>query len=300
MRACYRLPSPLLVCVALLMAGCAMRVPTPAGIGLQVHATARVNARVPATETIVALEGAPVIEFFGVPLDGADDVVFVLDTSGSMDEPAQGQLASYRVPPSSSSSSSSSQPVDQASGGVTVSGGPPPPAPYGAPPQPGAPPPHDAHPTYDPAGPVQPSVRVPMKIEVARAELVTALQQLPPGTRLNVIFFNNVVRAYGPGILPVDGAVRSDLIGFVEQVAATGGTALAPAMRTALLMNPRRVVLLSDGLGNIGGNAATTLRDAREAIRGGVRIDTIGLGRDQDVSLLQSLASESGGLYQAL
>jgi hypothetical protein len=60
------------------------------------------------------------------------------------------------------------------------------------------------------------------------------------------------------------------------------------------------VVLLSDGLGNVGGNASAVLRDAREAMRGGVRIDTIGLGRGQDSELLSALAGESGGLYQAL
>jgi len=71
-------------------------------------------------------------------------------------------------------------------------------------------------------------------------------------------------------------------------------------MRTAFLMNARRIVLLSDGLGNVGGNADAVLRDAREAIRGGVRIDTIGLGSGQDGALLSALARESGGLYQAL
>jgi hypothetical protein len=71
-------------------------------------------------------------------------------------------------------------------------------------------------------------------------------------------------------------------------------------MRTAFLMNARRIVLLSDGLGNVGGGAYAVLRDAREAMRGGVRIDTIGLGYGQDYDLLRSLAHESGGLYQAL
>jgi hypothetical protein len=71
-------------------------------------------------------------------------------------------------------------------------------------------------------------------------------------------------------------------------------------MRTAFLMNAHRIVLLSDGLGNVGGDSRALLRDAREAMRGDVRIDTIGLGADQDAALLQALASESGGLYQAL
>ena len=70
-------------------------------------------------------------------------------------------------------------------------------------------------------------------------------------------------------------------------------------MRTAFLMNARQIVLLSDGLGNIGGDSRALLRDAREAMRSGVRIDTIGLGKDQDAALLETLAVESGGLYQA-
>jgi hypothetical protein len=71
-------------------------------------------------------------------------------------------------------------------------------------------------------------------------------------------------------------------------------------MRTAFVMNATRVVLLSDGLGNVGGGPEAVLRDAREAMHGGVRIDTIGLGAGQDGALLSTLASESGGLYQAL
>jgi hypothetical protein len=66
------------------------------------------------------------------------------------------------------------------------------------------------------------------------------------------------------------------------------------------LLNARRIVLLSDGLGNVGGGSHAVLRDAREAMRGGVRIDAVGIGRDADANLLQTLANESGGLYQGL
>ena len=93
---------------------------------------------------------------------------------------------------------------------------------------------------------------------------------------------------------------RAGLLGFVMEQVPTGRTALVPAMRTAFLMNASRIVLLSDGRGNLGGDSRALLRDAREAIRGGVRIDTIGLGGDQDGALLEALARESGGIYQAL
>ncbi|MCC6995142.1 MAG: VWA domain-containing protein [Deltaproteobacteria bacterium] len=225
-------------------AACAVRAPGSVRLTLQVHA--EVRAEVPSAPPVaVPLSGAPVVEFFGVPLDGVQDVVFVLDRSGSMDDPAQGQLAQLGAP--------------------------------------GAPAPAR-----------------PRKIDIAQQELIDALQRLPPGTRMNVLFFNDGLEAFAVDTFPLEEADRGGLIGFVQATAPSGATALAPAMRTALLMNARRVVLLSDGLGNIGGDARNVLRDAREAMRGGVRIDTIGLGRDQDGALLQALAAESGGLYQSL
>jgi hypothetical protein len=151
-----------------------------------------------------------------------------------------------------------------------------------------------------PADPSRPPPRAASKLAVAREELVEALQRLPAGTRMNVIFFNDDLDALAPGLVPLEETGRAGVVGFVSETVATGRTALAPAMRTAFLMNARRIVLLSDGLGNVGGDSWSVLRDAREAMRGGVRIDTVGLGKGQDASLLGSLAGESGGLYQAL
>jgi len=140
----------------------------------------------------------------------------------------------------------------------------------------------------------------PRKIDIAQDELVDALEHLPAGTRMNVIFFNSDLEAFSPNIVPLDDASRAGLVTFVRATAPIGSTALAPAMRIAFLMNAHRIVLLSDGLGNVGGSADDVLHDAREAIHGGVRIDTVGLGADQDPALLGALAKESGGLYQAM
>jgi hypothetical protein len=280
-----------LVTLSLVCSACTVRA-VPRGLPLvvpisakatvraDVHVQAQVQGQVQgqAQAEVVAiqpLQAAPVPEFFGIPLAGAQDVVFVLDVSGSMDELAQGQLAQLRVqkPPPENTA--------------------PPPDPNAPPPDPNAPPPATTEATT-------PAVTQPRKIDVAQSELVEALQRLPAGTRLNVLFFNNDVEGFAPGSVTLDEANRATLISYVWETDATGSTALAPAMRIAFLMNARRVVLLSDGLGNVGGNADSVMRDAREAIRGGVRIDTIGLGRGQDAGLLGALANESGGLYQAL
>lgn len=229
-----------LAALSIVVAGCAVKVPRHPAVKLSLNAAVHAEAR-PA----VPMQGAEVVEFFGIPLDDADDIVFVLDRSGSMNDPAQGQIARLQAPD----------------------------------------------------GTVQ---QAPRKIDVAHAELADALERLAAGTRTNVLFFNNTLEAFAPDLVPLEESKREGFVGFVRGTVPSGGTALAPAMRTAFLMNARRIVLLSDGLGNIGGNASAVLRDAREAMLGGVRIDTIGIGSKQDALLLGALAAESGGLYQRL
>ena len=276
----FRIALPLLVIVS----GCFGSVRVPRGVTLPIRAKVAVRADVrveappppPAHNVIVEIQAAPVPEFFGIPLDNASDVVFVLDVSGSMDNLASGRLSQYSATPTT----------------------PPPPGPVEQqtlPPDPNTPPP-------DPnaAPPPPPAQMAPKKIEVAKAELVDALAKLPLGTRVNVIFFNSSLDALAADVEPMSDQSRDGMIKFVSSVGASGSTALAPAMRAAFLMNAKRIVLLSDGLGNVGGGADSVLKDAREAMRGGVRIDTIGLGAGQDGSLLAALARESGGLYQAL
>ncbi|HVK85167.1 MAG TPA: hypothetical protein VM513_13715 [Kofleriaceae bacterium] len=300
-----------LISLALVGVGCTVRLPAPGQIGIAVKTTTRVEARVEtrveAPPVAVSMQNAPVVEFFGVPLEGAQDVVFVLDCSGSMAELAQGRLAELAVPPPSPPS----PPQDAPPPSWSPPPGPPPavnePPSSPPPPAPSSPPGSDPSaeaPPVDSAATVMPPAPAgpppPRKIDVAQAELADALERLPAGTRLNVLFFNVELDAYAPAFVILDENGRADMISFVRDSLPEGGTALGPAMRTAMLMNARRIVLLSDGLGNIGGNAASVLRDAREAIRGGIRIDTIGIGNDQDGVLLGALARESGGLYQAL
>lgn len=273
-----------LIVLAVVAAGCNLRVPRGVGLPIAARVTVRAQAAVAPPPPPVAMVGAPVPEFFGIPLDGASEVVFALDVSGSMNDNAQGQVAQLAAPPPASPNASPASPSSAPPAWPSSS----PPAPPDASPQAGAPPP-------PPSAPVRSS-----KIEVAKAELIDALKKLPAGTRVNVIFFYSDVEGFAPDVVPLDEATRASLIGYVSAEFARGSTALSPAMRTALMMQTRRVVLLSDGLGNVGGGADAVLRDAREAIRGGTRIDTVGLGNGQDATLLGTLAGESGGLYQAL
>lgn len=216
-----------------------VQVPVPVGGGVEV------TVAPPLDDAPVPMDGSVVVEFFGIPLESAQDVVFVLDRSGSM------AAAARRGPR-----------------------------------------------THEDGGKALP--RGPSKLALARTELLDALRRLPATTRTNVLFFNNDLEAFAPALAPLPESQREQLNDYVARTSARGSTALAFAMRVAYMMRARRVVLLSDGLGNVGGDARAVLRDAREAMLGGIRIDTIGLGADQDRALLRKLAEESGGLYQRL
>lgn len=270
----------------------------------EVHVEIEVSPRVhaqpappPPPRPAVALEQAEVVEFFGIPLDDAQDIVFVLDRSGSMVESATGRIAQLGVDAAPPAEADTLAPAPAPSGDQGEG-----PAPEDLvadeefAEEAGEPWPEQPAQAMEPMAPPPP----PSKIVVAQRELVEALQRLPAGTRVNVLYFNDELEAFAATLFPLDEQSRAELIDFVTRTAPTGATALAPAMRTAFLMNAGRIVLLSDGLGNVGGGADAVLRDAREAMRGGVRIDTIGLGHAQDGALLRALADESGGLYQAL
>lgn len=301
----------LVVTVSLLTA-CSFR--APRGIPLRVSGVVRADIKLKGTvqvdTAVVQLQGAPVTEFFGIPLAGARDVLFVLDVSGSMAEYAEGQLAMIAPPPPVNQPPEPSPPMMPPPATNAPPGEPPPlgtapPPPPDTAPQPmGYPqgyPPSSVPPATQPQ-PEQPRIatRVPTKIEVAQAELIDAVSKLPAGTRMNILIFSNEVDAYAPSVIVLDEPSRADVIAFVRDMRPDSATALQPAMRMAFLLNAQRIVLLSDGLGNIGGNQDDIMRDVREAVRGGVRIDTIGIGRGQDTSLLSTLASETGGLYQRL
>jgi hypothetical protein len=214
--------------------------------------------------TFVAETPVPVIQanvtvqisFFGIPLGGSQDVVFVLDRSGSMDGISTGFAG---------------QDVGMSKTGAALAG-------LGA-------------------SIVNAKTRtMPSKMQVAKDELIRTLSILPDGTRFMIIFFDNKISAFAPHMLVLEPQTRAAAIAFVRGIEAGGSTAAVPALRLAYKAGAARVVLLSDGLANTGGDGGELLAEARDAMRAGVHFDTVGLGIDQDSQLMTSLAAESGGM----
>lgn len=196
------------------------------------------------------------IGFFGIPLAGAQDIVFVLDHSGSMagvaagfagEDVGMGKVSSALVGIGSALVNSKQEVL-------------------------------------------------PSKMAAAKAELAQTLTQLPDGTRFMIIFFDNELAAFAPRMMTLDPSTRAAAISFVRGIEPGSSTAAVPALRLAYQAGAARVVLLSDGLANSGGDGSDLLAEARAQMQRGVRFDTVGLGIDQDSALMTTLAAESGGM----
>lgn len=245
-----RYPFYALILGSLAATGCAGAVHGQATVGAE--ATVVAPAPPPASVHVQVS-----VSFFGVPLDGAEDVVFVLDRSGSMATVSVGASGGDL-----GMSETESVLTSLAGSLVNEAAGSP----------------------------------LPSKLDAAKDELIHALRAMPDGTRVGVIFFDNEIAAVSPQLLVLDPGTRHYIESFIHGIRPGGSTAAVPAMRLAYQMGAGRVVLLSDGLANAGGSGGDLLHEAREQMQYGVRIDTVGLGLEQDDQLLRILAAESGGL----
>ena len=197
------------------------------------------------------------VQFFGVPLDGAQDVVFVLDRSGSMSGVSAGFAGSQ---------------VGMTKTGAALAGL---------------------------GGSLANSLAgdpLPSKLDAAKQELIGTLRAMPDGTRFDIIWFDDKLSALSPRMIVLEPNTRAAVEAFVRGIKTGGSTAAVPALDLAYSIGAARVVLLSDGLANTDGDGHDLLAHARGEMQRGVRFDTIGLGIDQDASLMQALARESGGV----
>jgi Ca-activated chloride channel family protein len=141
------------------------------------------------------------------------------------------------------------------------------------------------------------------KMAFARAAAVFAVRQLLPSDRVSVTVFDNKVETIVPST-PAADAER--VIAALERVQPRGTTALhggwqegAEQVRGHLLPGGlNRVLLLSDGLANVGETDPDTIAtDVNRLARAGVGTTTMGVGDDYNEDLLEAMANSGDGNY---
>jgi len=140
------------------------------------------------------------------------------------------------------------------------------------------------------------------KMEHAREAAVFAVEQLLPDDRVSVTIFDEQVE------LPVPSTKASDRVAIIERIRRVqprGSTALhagwtqgANQVREFRAQGLNRVLLLTDGLANVGEtNADNICTDVKRFAVEGVSTTTLGVGNDYNEDLLEAMAKSGDGNY---
>jgi Ca-activated chloride channel homolog len=140
------------------------------------------------------------------------------------------------------------------------------------------------------------------KIEYAREAICYAIEQLLPSDRLSVTIFDDRVETLIPSTPATNKASFSRL---VKQVQPGNSTALHAGwiqggiqVSQFLTAELNRVILLSDGLANVGEtNPDAIASDVHGLVQRGVSTSTMGLGDDYNEDLLEAMARSGDGNY---
>jgi Ca-activated chloride channel family protein len=140
------------------------------------------------------------------------------------------------------------------------------------------------------------------KLEKAKEAAIEALRRLGPQDRFALVTYDHRVET----LVPPQSAANSEWIeARIRGIAAGGNTALFGGVNQGaaevrkLIEDTRfvhRVILLSDGLANVGPNSPADLaRLGAALIKEGISVTTVGVGTDYNEDLMTQLAQKSDG-----
>lgn len=140
------------------------------------------------------------------------------------------------------------------------------------------------------------------KLDYARQAVCYAVEQLLPSDRLSVTIFDDHVEMLIPSTMANN---KPSLTRRIQQIQPGGSTALHQGwlqggiqVSQSLTSEMNRVILLSDGLANVGEtNPDTIAQDVHGLAQRGVSTTTIGVGNDYDEDLLQAMSRSGDGNY---
>ena len=142
------------------------------------------------------------------------------------------------------------------------------------------------------------------KIEKAREAAINALDLLKPTDIVSIIAYDTDVSVLVPATKLTD---KEQVVGVIRGIQANGNTALfggvskgAAEVRKFLDdKHVNRIILLSDGLANVGPSSPGELGELGTSLKKeNISVSTLGLGSGYNEDLMVNLAGKSGGNHQ--
>jgi Ca-activated chloride channel family protein len=141
------------------------------------------------------------------------------------------------------------------------------------------------------------------KMQYARQAACYAVEQLQPTDRVSVTIYDDRVDTLVASTLAVD---KANIIRRINQISPRSMTALHAGWAEGCVQvsqhlnaeHLNRVILLSDGLANVGKtNPDDIATDVHRMTQGGVSTTTIGVGDDYNEDLMEAMAVSGDGNY---
>lgn len=141
-------------------------------------------------------------------------------------------------------------------------------------------------------------VKQSTKLGAAKRELIPTIRGLNEGQHFSIVTFGNSAESWYPQVTPATPVTKNTAMLRVHQLSADGGTSMMTALERAFqYRGATTIFLMTDGRPT-DSSAAQILRRVGELNRGGtVKVNTIGLGPDQDAAFLAALAQQNSGNY---
>jgi Ca-activated chloride channel family protein len=147
------------------------------------------------------------------------------------------------------------------------------------------------------------SMRENGKLKQAQKALNYCLGNLTSRDRFALINFSTSVTKYTSGLIDVNGDQITQAKKWVDDLEATGGTAIDEALKEALDLRPKdegrvfNIVFFTDGQPTIGEtNPEKILKNVAARNTANTRIFTFGVGDDVNATMLDTLAEQSRAL----
>jgi Ca-activated chloride channel family protein len=143
------------------------------------------------------------------------------------------------------------------------------------------------------------------KLEKARQAACVAIDQLGPDDFVSLIVYDNNAEVLVPS-QKLDSRDRDAIKRRIERIQPGGGTAIYSGVQLGAQQlrkhldreRVNRVILLSDGIANVGPSRTSDLTDLGRHLRqDGMSVSTIGLGDDYNEDLMAGLAEASAANY---
>ncbi len=141
------------------------------------------------------------------------------------------------------------------------------------------------------------------KMEYARQAACYAVQQLLPTDRVSVIIYDDEVDVLVPSTLAEN---KAEIVSKIQHIHSRGTTALHAGWMEGGVQVSRhlrtdqlnRVILLSDGLANVGETNPDAIASDVKGLAGhGVSTTTMGIGNDYNEDLMEAMARSGDGNY---